>query len=449
MTQKSWHLKRRTFLAGAGASLALPWLECMSDDNRTRPDLLRRCCYIYSANGVSLPPKDDPELCDWHWFPHETGRDFRFTQVLEALEPVRNDVTVISGLNNPTGGAAHLCSDVWLTCGDVAGNDYNNTVSPDQIAARVFRDRTRHSYLAFSCDGGVGVKSRISTISFDHRGNPVPTENKPRLIFDRIFSTKNASKNARRRQLQAQGKMIDRILAGAKDLHRRLGKRDQQKLDEYLTSLSEIEDRIDRYERWLDVPVKAVDTSRLQPDVDPSKAPGEYYRTMFELFALAFETDITRVTTFMMSREDGFGIADTFPTLLFNTFAHHALSHGVEKGHPAGGGWYNWSRYDKFVADQLAWFLKRLSEIEDADGRVIDNTIVLFGSGCSTTHNMDNLPLLLAGGHHMGLVHGRHLNFADQPVKYANLHLTLLHALGIEQESFADSTGQMSELFSA
>jgi hypothetical protein len=448
MSDKSWHLKRRTFLQGVGASLALPYLECMGQDIASSDDAIKRCCYIYSANGVSLPPENDPELAEWRWFPTKTGRDFQFGKVLESLEPLRDKVTVISGIDNPTGGAAHLCSDVWLTCGDVAGNNYNNTVSPDQIAARKFRDKTRQPFLAFSCDGGVGVKSRISTISFDHRGNPIPTENKPRLIFDRLFAANSESNSQQRKKLQSQAKMIDRILANAKDLNRRLGKRDQQKLDEYLTSIREIEDRVDRYERWLDIPLKKVDTSHIQLDLDPAAAPGEYYRTMFDLFALAFETDLTRVTTFMMSREDGFGIADTFPTLLYKTLAHHALSHGVSKGEKGGGGWLNWSRYDKFIADQVAHFLKRLDEIEDPNGKVLDNTVVLFGSGCSTTHNVKNIPLLLAGGKNLGLAHGRHLNYSQDKPKYSNLHLSLLHAMGIEQESFADSTGTIAELFS-
>ena len=411
MSKQSWHIPRRTFLHGLGASFGLPFLEAMGNDVKANPDAVRRAVFCYSANGVSLPPETTPEHEDWHWFPLQTGRDFRFTRSLEAFEPLRDKVTVISGLDHPTGSAAHACGDIWLTCGRIPGNQYENTVSVDQLLAQANHGKTREPFLSFSCDGGTGQLSRIGTISFDQRGNPVPTESSPRRIFERIFATSGASRESQRAELQRRGKMVDRVLETARTLNRQLGARDRAKLDEYLTSVSEIEDRITRNERWLDVPLKDVDTSSLDLDVNLREAPEDYYRTMFDLFALAFEADITRVTTFMMSREDGFGVADTFPVLLFGTLAHHALSHGVSKGRKAGGGWENWSRYDQFVAKQVAYFVDRLNQIEDPDGPALDNTMVLFGSGCSTTHNTRNIPLLLAGGKNMGLQHGRHLGF--------------------------------------
>ena len=451
MSTKSWHIPRRTLLRGIGATLGLPFLEAMGKDVKANPDSIRRAVFCYQANGVSLPPSTTPEHEDWHWFPLGTGKDFRFTKVLESFQPLRDKVTVISGLDHPTGSAAHACGDIWLTCGQIPGNQYHNTISADQLIARANVGKTREPFLAFSCDGGTGQQSRIGTLSFDARGNPVPTESSPRRIFERIFAPSGASKETRKAELRRHGKMVDRVLETANALNRQLGKRDQAKLDEYLTSVSEIEERITRNEKWLDIPLKDVDTRSLDLDVNLREAPEAYYRTMFDLFALAFEADITRVSTFMMSREDGFGIADSFPVLLFNSLAHHALSHGVRKGKENGGGWENWSRYDQFVAKQVAYFADRLNQIQDPDGPVLDNTVLLFGSGCSTTHNTRNIPLLLAGGKNLGLQHGRHLSFAKSKHKpqFANLYLSLLHAHGVKTDKFANSTGEIPELFQA
>jgi len=446
MATPSWHLNRRTFLRGLGATISLPYLECMGKSAKANPEIMKRACFVYTANGVSLPPSSEKSHQDWHWFPHETGRNYRFTKPLSALEPLRDKITILGGIDHPTGSAAHTCSDIWLTCGDLSGKDYQNSISIDQLIAREFRGKTRESNLSFSCDGGVGMISRIGTLSFDESGRPVPSENRPRLVFERLFSQVGGKKSERRKQLQNQGKMIDRILENSKSLNRRLGTNDQEKMDEFLTSISEIEDRVDRYQKWLDMPLPYVDPNKYTLDVDPQKAPQEYYRTMFDLFALAFETDLTRVGAFMMSREDGFGIADTFPTLLFKSLAHHALSHGVNK---KNGGYENWSRYDQFIGNQFAYFLDKLNKIQDANGPALDNTVLLFGSGCSTTHNTSNLPLVLAGGKNFGLDHGRFLKFEKGKGHYSNLHLSILKALGIDQKSFADSSGPMKELFKA
>jgi len=447
MAEKSWHLNRRTFLKGVGISLSLPYLECMAKDVVANPDPVKRSCFIYSANGVSLPPEGTTAHQDWNWFPHETGMNFKFTKPLQAFEPLRDKVSVISGLDHPTGGPAHSCSDIWLTCGDISGNKYNNSISIDQIVAREFRGKTRQPYLAFSCDGGVGFKSRIGTISFDQRGNPIPTENKPRLIFERLFASTTGSKEARRNSLREQGKMIDRILENARSLHRRLGRNDQQKLDEYMAAVSQIEDQVDLYDRWIDIPLKKVNADHVDLDVDPRKAPEEYYRTMFDLIALAFETDVTRTATFMMSREDGMGIADTFPTVTMDILAHHALSHGYNRPND-GGGYENWARYDQFQGNLIAYFVDRLNNVQDKDGSVLDDTIVMYGSGCSATHDTRNLPLLLAGGKNMGLKHGSHMKASSDKARLNSLHLSLLRALGVDIDRFGDSADEFPAVFS-
>ena len=167
--------------------------------------------------------------------------------------------------------------------------------------------------------------------------------------------------------------------------------------------------------------------------------PAGYYRTMFELIALAFDADITRSITFMMNREDGMGISDTFPLRLGLRHTHHNLSHKSDKD-----GQLEWGKYDRFLSEQVAWFLGRMDQFQDADkkGTVLDNTIVLFGSGASTTHRNENLPTLVAGGANMGL---RHNQFKQGGGRMTNMYLSILHTLGIEAESFGDSGGTMGK----
>jgi hypothetical protein len=172
-------------------------------------------------------------------------------------------------------------------------------------------------------------------------------------------------------------------------------------------------------------------------DVTSEGEPAEYYRTMFDLIALAFDADITRSVAFMLNREDGMGISDTFPLKLGLKQTHHSLSHAENKN-----GQLEFAKYDLFLSQQLAHFLERLHGYQDRNGSVLDNTIVLFGSGASTTHNPRNLPTLVAGGANMGLKHGSYWRNGES--RMSNVYLSILRSMGIEQESFADSATTLS-----
>jgi hypothetical protein len=208
-------------------------------------------------------------------------------------------------------------------------------------------------------------------------------------------------------------------------------------MEQYLTSLNELEARLTALEKWVDVPLKKQDHSHLKLDATNESDPAEYYRVMFDLIALAFDADITRSVAFMLNREDGMGISDTFPIKLKLGNTHHWLSHATDKA-----GQLAFAKYDLFLSRQLAHFLGQLAKYQDRDGSVLDNTIVLFGSGASTTHNPKNLPTLVAGGSKMGLKHGVYWRKDD--ARMSNMYFSILRALGIEQESFADSTGTLS-----
>ena len=330
----SWHIKRRTFLKGAGVSLALPFLEAMSEDVKDKP-AVKRACYFFFANGISLPPEDNQAFKDdWTWFPLETGDKYKLTKPLSPFAPFREKMTVLSGMCHHASPLNHTCGDVWLTAGNASPLSYNNSISVDQVIADKIGHLTREPFLTLSCDGGVGTLSRVSTISFNRDGKPIPSENSPRRIFDRLFNTDKGSKESRRKKLQYKGRMIDMILEDSRSFNRKLGRSDREKMDEYLESVSSLEKKVERSEAWLDTAVKKGDTSKLELDVNIKTAPAEYYHTMFDLISLVLEADITRTVTFMMSREDGMGIADTFPTTVFGYNGHHAMSH--EGGHVGG-----------------------------------------------------------------------------------------------------------------
>lgn len=439
---KRWQIGRRTLLRGLGVACALPPLEAMAA--RTPGSRPKRLCVIYVPNGVSLPSEDHPAHEEWNWFPRGGGRDFTFTRTLASLEPFRPQLTIVGGLSHPRSRnvVGHAAGDTFLTAGDVSG-DYRNSISLDQVAARQIGRATRHASMVLSCDGGIGYKTRVSTLSFGPTGNPLPAEASPRQVFERYCAGGDrAAGRAERRRLREGRKVVDMVTADSLELSRRLGKDDKSRLEEYLGTLAEIEDRIDRAESWIGKPVKKGDASHLRLDAAQAN-PGEYIRTMCDLMVLAFQTDATRIATYMVAREDGLGLGDQFPILALGLKqGHHKLSHDRDEG-----SFERWARYDEFLTQQFAYFLKRMSDTRDEHGSLLENTIVLYGSACSTIHNARNYPLVLAGGQAMGLRHGRYLRYSDQ-VPLTNLFVSLLGAVGVPVESFADSNGRIDDIFS-
>ncbi|MEM7014481.1 MAG: DUF1552 domain-containing protein, partial [Verrucomicrobiota bacterium] len=270
-----------------------------------------------------------------------------------------------------------------------------------------------------------------------------PAESNPRQIFERLFQEdKSGSVESRRRQLQHEKRLVDLVLEDSKDLNRRLGRNDQEKLEEYLDSVHEIERRIERTEAWLETPRPNVDPNSINLEVSQN-APENYIRTMYDLMFLAFQTDTTRVATYQISQEDGKGVSDKFPAIaLGDGFkGHHGLSHGGGKE----DGWVRWAKYDQFLAKQHAYFLDRLRKTQEGDGSLLDNTTTLFGSATSTTHNARNYPLVLAGGKNLGFRHGSFHKFTES-TPLANLYVSMLQRLGVESDKFADSNGSISEI---
>ena len=444
MSRKSWQIDRRTFLKGTGVAVAVPYLNAMERAVGAQ-EPIQRICFVSFPNGASMPKEHDPEWGRWRWFPHDPGADYEFTDVLSSLAPLRSKFSLMGGLSHPLSREllGHLAGDTWLTAGDMRGDAYKNRVSVDQLAARHLERHTRYPSLVLSTDGGVGYKSRVSTLSFDHSGRPIPSEHRQRLIFERYFSPDGgASTEARRKSLRQGKKIVDLVREDGKRLHKRLGKADQDKLDQYLASLSSVEAQVRRNEAWLDKPMKPFDSSHIDFDVAANVDPAGYLRSMFDLMVLGLETDLTRVMTYQTGREDGMGFADQFPNRALGIKrGHHTISHDQHKGH-----WEQWGRYDQWHAKQFGYFLQRLNEIRDGEHSLLDNTMVLYGSCCSTTHNARNYPLLLAGGGQMGLKHGTYVKY-DEATPFSNVFVGMLNAIGCQTESFADSTGTLPEIF--
>ena len=436
----SIQLHRRAVLKGlAGVTLSLPLLEAMGKE--VANETPRRFCAMYTANGMSLP-NPAHGIDEWSWFPKTEGQSFEFGKSTEPLSPFRKKLSFLGGLYHPNGTKAdpHLCSDMWLTGAPLHNPKPGtfNSVALDQIVAIHTKQHCRQPSLVLSIDAGVGFLSRTGTISYNLEGKPIPAENNPRRVFDRLFRGDRASLATQREQLQRRIKLVDAVLDNSKLLNKQLGQSDRDKMDQYLTSLDEIESRLIASEKWIDIPVKTQDYSHLNLDANSEGEPHEYYRNMFDLIALAFDADITRSVTFMLNREDGMGVSDTFPVKLGLNRTHHSLSHAEDKD-----GQLAFAKYDLFLSQQVAHFLGQLEQFQDQNGSVLDNTIVLFGSGASTTHNPTNLPTLIAGGSNMGLKHGIHWRKPNTPM--SNLYLSILRSMKIEENAFSDSTGVLHD----
>jgi hypothetical protein len=432
-------LDRRTLLRAAGTCLALPFLEAMapcrllsresSDSGPTgRPP---RMLFCYIPNGVNQT----------EWAPKDAGPNWSTSPSLEVLKDFRAEMSVISGVCHAKSRGGHSGADTWLTGADLEGTpgkDYQNSQSVDQAAAEVHGRQTRFPSLELSFHGGTGSPGHSHTLSYDRIGTPLPTERNPRRVFDRLFSPEGpAAREAALRRYTEQKSILDGILDDARSLGRRLGKQDQRKLDEYLGSVREMELRLSRLREWIDVPKAEVSQQGLNLEAQPNPHDARMWLDcMLDLCGLALETDTTRIITFEWAREAGGPAA--------NGADHHAYSH--HGGDPSMLA--KVAEIDRFHLEKLTRFLRRLRTKDEAGETLLARTMVLFGSGISdgSSHQKENLPLVLAGGSRLGIKHGSHLKFDETRPPFANVLLTMLQAMGIERSTFADGTGTLAGL---
>ena len=442
-----WLLSRREVLRGLGASLALPLLDCMQPLRAVEKDArARRSVFIYLPNGVNTK---DFEMV-------KAGKDYELSRILKPLEKHRGSVTPISGLYHPNSfGIAHSATQTWLT-GAKHGPTDRNTVSVDQLIARVKGLKTRFPSLELSNQG-----HRLA-VSAD--GIQLPAERNPAVVFKQFFMEPAGGVTKQRRSLNRKESMLDLVFGDAKSLAKKLGQEDRGRLDQYLGAVREVEKRTKRAETWIETPRPKIDSGvagKLNRNV-PLERLGEYLRTMYDIIVLAFQTDMTRVVTFNTGNE---GTGPAVPEIGVNRDRHSLSHHNGNKE-----ALKQLTRSDEFNVLQFSYFLSRLSEVREGDGTLLDTTLALYGSGLSygNSHGTTSLPLVLAGGAKLGLKHGAHVDYNQQikefkgygqgvgvyhsPVNtrahFSNLLLTIAQKMGVETKAFADSSGVISEVLS-
>lgn len=448
---------RRSFLRGMGACIALPAFEAMlpgrafaaeaaaSRIATTATGAPLRMAFLYFPNGA-IPDQ---------WNPVGTGKDFQFGNTLTPLQPLRDHVQMISGLEhlnaeagNDGAGDHARANGTFLTGVRVkktAGSDIYAGISADQIAAQHIGKATRFASLELStdphrksggCDSGYSCAYE-SNLAWRTATSPLSPESNPRLVFERLFGAgahgqRGASLAQRRAQ---QRSILDFVMDDAKAVDKKLTNRDKAKMDEYLTGLREIEQRIVTAEGFTNIP----DPDIASPEGIPT-AYDEYIRLMFQMLALAFETDATRVSTLLLAHD---GSNRTFPEIEIAE-GHHSLSHHRDDSDMIR----KVAQIDRFYADRLAEFLVMLDSKQDADGHsILHNSMIVYGCGNSdgNRHTHANLPVVLAGNGGGTFNTGRHV--ATKATPMCNLYLNMLDRMGVPSlDRFGDSTGRLADI---
>lgn len=447
-------LSRRSFLRGFGTVMALPYMEAMlpgksllGQPGTASEGMLRpmRMAFVYHPNGVIMDA----------FTPKKTGRDFDFPQAIEALQPFAEHIQVHSGLEhdkaraNGDGAGGHARANAtFLTAAQAyktGGTDIHLGVSVDQVAAEAIGHETVFPSLELSasnrrrsgtCDSGYSCIYQ-NNLSWRTPTTPMPPETNPKVVFDRLFSnniTSDADENREKRDLFNQS-ILDYVLEDAKALQKKLGAADRDKLDEYTTSVREIEKRIERAAQF---------SAKEFPDYQaPTGIPEDYrehLRLMYDMMVLAFQTDSSRITTFMQECD---GSSRSFYQIGVSE-GHHSLSHHAGEQEKIE----KVKTIDRFYFDQFAYFLERLQTTADGpEGTLLDHCAIVYGGGLSdgNRHTNDNLPVILAGKGDGSLQSGRHVQHKGG-VPMANLYLSLLDKMGVQANRFGDSTGKLRDI---
>ena len=321
----------------------------------------------------------------------------------------------------------HSSGDVFATGADMTETEKTNNISIDQVAANMHGHKTRYSSLVLGTEGGTGSYGSSKTLSHRGPGRPIPSMHKPQEIFNRLFNP-YAGKGVEqvRAGLKREASILDLLMDHSRSFHNRLGKEDKRKMDEYLESVRAIEQRVERTSQWTHEPLPDVDTKGLNLDVAHKDAQ-EYIRCMYDLVYLAFVTDSTRYATLMLESEQ----SSTSEMWNYATYVlgYKGATHDIAHKRPAD---YS-GQWDRWRAEQHAYFLKRLRDTPEGDGNMLDNTVVLWGSAHPhASHSTRNYPIHLAGGNRLGFKHGRlHEFIGDRKVPLANLFVSMLNAVDV------------------
>ncbi len=431
-------LSRRTLLRGAGVSLALPWLEVMHAAPEKATPLIRMAA-MYMPNGTH------PGM----WTPTGEGRDFTLSPTLSSLEDLKNQLLIVTNLWNADskGGDGHYVkSSGFLTCTTITktlGVDVScNGISMDQMAAQKSGKLTPLASMELGVapvttgvDKNVGY-TRVygSHIAWGGPTAPLAREIDPRLVFERLFRASGPQGSSAKQDIQ----LLDRVLEDSKQLRTQLGAADRQRLDEYLSGVRSLEDRLDRATRPQQTKWQL--RAPFDPNAKPAGIPKEYaehVRLMMDMIALGFQTDTTRVATFMFNNEVS---NQSFKFLAGVNDAHHTLSHHQNDAEKMR----QYQLINAWHTEQYGYLLRKLNAMKEGESTVLDNSMILLGAGFrdGNKHDPHNLPIILAGRAGGRIDAGQHLSYApDSPL--ANLYVSMLDAFGTPVERFADSTGPL------
>ncbi|TVS14425.1 MAG: DUF1552 domain-containing protein [Planctomycetaceae bacterium] len=432
--QPDSRLARRTLLRGAGVALALPWLESMSSlaraadtaggiDESERP---KRA--VFTMWGLGVNGRD--------YTPTTFGREWEATTILKPVSHLRDEFTLISGLKLTHSGG-HGGDRTFLTGTATHKADAKLRISADQELAEAIGKATRFPSLVLGVHRGTGFGSGTidKTLAWTRGGTPIPAENRPHILFDKLFRAESAAEIAARRAGSGRtGSVLDAVRDEAKRLQNRLGKEDQAKLDEYFNSIRDVEQNIATDLAWLDKPkpeVAAIDFGQNVQALDPElQAKGNfdyrrYQRLMFDVIALALQTDSTRVINYYARRD----LNDGTHCYAYKgcPYGYHEMTHHGEEADKL-----KWlTTVDTWYMEDWAYFIEKLRSVKEGDGTLLDNTLLVWGSsgGTENAHNNTNLPTMLVGGQKLGIKHQGHLQKKD--VLLGNLWQTMFGVMGV------------------
>ena len=440
ITKKS--LSRRTFIHGVGASFSLPLLDAMVPAATASTQIpainAKRLGYIFMPMG-----------CDQsRWTPKSEKTLDELSPILKSLASVKDQTTVLTNMElRPAYPGSHATSNSSFLSAAQAkvteSTDYYLGTTADQVAAKQIGQKTQLPSLELAmdllqtvgqCDNGYACVYK-NNLSWSSPTTPLPAEAHPRLVFENLFG-EGGSPEERRASLLKRASLLDSILEDMKRLQKGLGAADRARVADYLESVREVERRIQQAESdTRDKPL---------PDLDrPMGVPASYAehaRLMFDLQLLAFQGDITRITTFQIARETS---NRSYPEIGIPE-AHHPLSHHGNNAEKIE----KMSKINTFHVSLFAEYLEKLSNTPEGNGSLLDNSLLLYGSGIGNpnVHDHTNLPIIVAGGSSSGMKGNRHIRY-EKPVPLANLHLSLLDKVGVKLDEFGDSTGKIVGLF--
>ena len=420
---------RRQFLKSSSALIALPFLESFASTNVV-PEVPKRLIFLGTGFGVTSRG----------WYPKldDVGYDYELQEAFKPIAKNKKDFTIFQNLEHQYSRDGHNGSTFWLTGADryaMPGQSFHNTISVDQVAANQFGKQTRYnSMVLFGAGNNASTGHGNGSISWNGQGKPIMGMPNPVAMYHKLFSADKMPLEQRKALLKDERSALDTVLLSAKAMRKKITKTDKDKVDEYFDSIRELENRISKDEKWLEVPKRLPSRKVNEPSSTLEGAPE--IEVAYDLMLAAMEVDACRVFSYQLP-------SDTFMTSIGSSFTAHAISHH--------NGSNDERTRDSILKDSshlklVGKFIDKMKATKDVDGRTLfDNTTLVLGSNLRVKHSLNNCPTFVTGGG-SGFKHGRHI-VMDEKTPLCNLWLSILKGSGVQANSFGDSTGVIKELF--